>query len=153
VLLDEYALCLVPHGPFLLHRLEQTHTEPSAAGTLLAVGGIDYDDATKAPAAAAEFTLRDAAVSPKGVRWPAFPGTAQERKQVADLARQAGRLQVLERSGSQASTEQVPHDLAGVRYAHLATHGFFADPSFRSALQIDPKEFDYRGLRDRRGGA
>src|SRR5262249_52995003 len=37
--------------------------------------------------------------------------------------------------------------------AHLATHGFFADPKFRSALQIDPKEFETRGGLDRRGGA
>jgi CHAT domain-containing protein len=41
----------------------------------------------------------------------------------------------------------------GVRYAHVATHGFFADSTFRSALQIDPKEFGALGVPDRRGGA
>src|SRR5262249_38986530 len=28
--------------------------------------------------------------------------------------------------------------------AHLATHGFFADPHFRSILQLDPRLFDRR---------
>jgi CHAT domain-containing protein len=31
------------------------------------------------------------------------------------------------------------------RVAHLATHGFFADPRFRSVLQVDPKLFETRG--------
>jgi CHAT domain-containing protein len=44
-------------------------------------------------------------------------------------------------------------DLPQARYAHIATHGFFADATFRSALQVDPKLFDYRGVLDRRGGA
>ena len=34
-----------------------------------------------------------------------------------------------------------------------ATHGFFADPEFRSALQVDPKLFEYRGFGERLGGA
>src|SRR5262249_25275089 len=37
-----------------------------------------------------------------------------------------------------------------VRWAHFATHGFFADPSFRSFLQLDEKDF-LRGFRGHRG--
>src|SRR5262249_53300332 len=49
VLLDECAVCLVPHGPFLLERLQQKRIEyPS--DTLLVYGGIDYDTAPGAPA-------------------------------------------------------------------------------------------------------
>jgi CHAT domain-containing protein len=39
-----------------------------------------------------------------------------------------------------------------VRHAHLATHGFFADASFRSAFQLDPKLFAM-SLRGERIGA
>jgi CHAT domain-containing protein len=49
----------------------------------------------------------------------------------------------------------VPAVLAALpqaRYAHLATHGFFADPSFRSAFRLDPKLFE-RSLRGERVGA
>ena len=52
VLLDEYAVCLVPHGPFLLERLEEAAPGAAPGGTLLAVGGVDYDGA---PEAAAEI--------------------------------------------------------------------------------------------------
>jgi CHAT domain-containing protein len=153
VLLDEHALCLVPHGPFLLRRLEEAPAQAKSPGTLLAIGGIDYDHAPKAPVANPEFQLREAAISPKGVNWVALAGTEKERQQVVALAKQAGHLEVVERSDRQASTEQLQRDLPAASYAHLATHGFFADPQFRSALQIDPKEFHYHGVHDRRGGA
>jgi CHAT domain-containing protein len=151
VLLDEHALCLVPHGPFLLERLESD--KPAPAGTLLAVGGVDYEGAPEVvPSKGGEFALREPAVSPKGVRWSALAGTERERQQVAALARRAARLEVVERSGKGAGTEQLQRDLPAARYAHIATHGFFADPQFRSALQIDPKAFQH-ATPDRRGGA
>src|SRR5262249_46293223 len=51
--------------------------------------------------------------------------------------------------GPDAGTARVRDELAQARWAHLATHGFFADPSFRSALRVDEKLFEYRGIRDR----
>jgi CHAT domain-containing protein len=152
VLLDEHTVCLVPHGPFLLERLESDQ-RAAASGTLLAVGGVDYDGPAEAVAAqGAELALREAAVGPRGVRWSALSGTDRERQQVAALARQAAKLDVVERSGKVASTEQLQRDLPAARYAHVATHGFFADPQFRSALQFDPRQFE-RVTQDRRGGA
>ncbi len=152
VLLEEYALCLVPHGPFLLERLEQAAPGSAPAGALLAVGGVDYDGAPGAAVAKSqELALRGAALGDK-VRWPALDGTDVERRQVAELARRAARLEVVERSGPAASTEQLQRDLPAARYAHIATHGFFADPKFRSAMQLDPGEFE-RASPDRRGGA
>jgi CHAT domain-containing protein len=153
ILLEEHAICLVPHGPFLLNRLQQKRqSDEAATSRLLAIGGIDYQDcaaAAEAPAAA----LREAALPARGVRWPKLDGTDKERQQVAALARRIAHLEVTERSGKEASTEQFQHDLPSARYAHIATHGFFADPQFRSALQIDPKEFGAAGVKDRRGGA
>jgi CHAT domain-containing protein/Flp pilus assembly protein TadD len=153
VLLEEHALCLVPHGPFLLQRLEEKPLEATTTARLLAVGGIDYQDRTAGADAAPPFSLREPALAAGGVRWPALAGTDRERQQVAALARQAARVEVTERAGQEATTAQFQRALPGVRYAHVATHGFFADPKFRSALQIDPKEFGALGVRDRRGGA
>jgi CHAT domain-containing protein len=119
----------------------------------LVVGGVDYEGPPEAVAArGADFALREAPVGPKGVRWPALDKTERERQQVAALARTAAKLDVVERSGKVASTEQLQRDLPAARYAHIATHGFFADPQFRSALQIDPRQFE-RLSKDRRGGA
>src|SRR5262249_35673958 len=139
VLLDEHAVCLVPHGPFLLERLEEVAPGAAPAGALLAGGGGAY---ARAPAAAPpkgpDLARRRPALGDK-VRWPALPGTEAERRQVAGLAKRAGRLEVVERSGKAAGTEQLQRDLPAARYAHVATHGFFADPQFRSALQLDPR--------------
>jgi CHAT domain-containing protein len=154
VLLEEHAVCLVPHGPFLLQRLDKPPAEAAASpGRLLAVGGIDYQDRAPSSDAAPAVALREAALATGGVRWPALAGTEKERQQIAALARRTARLEVIERAGKEANTAQFQRDLPGVRYAHMATHGFFADPKFRSALQIDPKEFGERGVPDRRGGA
>jgi CHAT domain-containing protein len=60
---------------------------------------------------------------------------------------------VIERSGPAASTDQLLRDLPRVRHAHLATHGFFADPLFRSAFQGDPQDFDRLWNDERRRGA
>src|SRR5262249_37637606 len=44
--------------------------------------------------------------------------------------------------GTEAAAPAVLGELPGVRCAHLATHGFFADASFRSTFQLDPKLFE-----------
>jgi CHAT domain-containing protein/Flp pilus assembly protein TadD len=153
VLLEDHAFCLVPHGPFLLQRLEEKTTEGAPGGQLLTVGGIDYQQRTPGTKVAPGIALREPALAPTDIRWPALAGTGQERQQVAALARRTAHLEVIERAGQEATTDQFQRDLPLVRYVHVATHGFFADPRFRSALQIDPKEFGERGVRDRRGGA
>jgi CHAT domain-containing protein len=151
--LEEHAVCLVPHGPFLLQRLEEPARAPTAPGRLLALGGIDYQQRAASTDPAPADALREAALAAGGVRWPALDGTDKERQQVAALARQQAQLEAIEEAGKDATTAQFQRDLPGVRYAHVATHGFFADVRFRSALQIDPKEFGAVGVRDRRGGA
>jgi CHAT domain-containing protein len=143
---------LVPHGPFLLEGLEEAASGTAPAGTLLAVGGVDYDGSPDAAPSTGALTDVRGAVLGERVRWPALPGTEAERRQVAELAPRAGHLEVVERSGRRASTEQLQRDLSSARFAHIATHGFFADPKFRSALQLDRGEFE-RVSPDRRGGA
>jgi CHAT domain-containing protein len=154
VLLEEHAVCLVPHGPFLLQRLEEAPPEAAPSpGRLLAVGGIDYQDRAGSIEAAPALAVRGPALAPSGFRWPALDGTERERQQIAALARQTAHLEVTERAGKDATTTQVQGDLPSARYAHIATHGFFADPKFRSALQLDPNDFGQAGVPDRRGGA
>jgi CHAT domain-containing protein len=159
VLLDEHAVCLVPHGPWLLERL----TAPASGGrkppvdTLLAYGGIDYEGS---PAAVAKGSgtrdlelVGDAAVpapTEKRLHWTALPGTAREQEQIVALAKKVLKDAPIARSGRAASTEQLLADLPKARYAHLATHGFFADPRFRSYLQVDPKLYEQGHLGERR---
>jgi CHAT domain-containing protein/Tfp pilus assembly protein PilF len=151
VLLDECAVCLVPHGPFLLERLEEKVGPSRSGGTLVAYGGVDY---AQTPEAAAKGDDRRAPLAGgKRVVWKALPGTAHEQEQVTALARAALKDRPIARSGRSASTAQLLEDLPKARYAHLATHGFFADAAFRSALQVDPALFVAAVGGERRGGA
>jgi len=53
------------------------------------------------------------------------------------------------RQGSEASTAQVLRDLPQARYALLATHGFFADPEFRSVFLLNEAAFRHQGREGR----
>jgi CHAT domain-containing protein len=44
-------------------------------------------------------------------------------------------------------------ELPNARYAHFATHGFFADPSFRSAFQLEEKDYEMSRQGERVGRA
>jgi CHAT domain-containing protein/tetratricopeptide (TPR) repeat protein len=145
VLLEQYALAALPHAPFLLEQLTP-EGRPGPAGSILAVGGVAYAEAPRqGPAADA----RAPAVLRQGVHWPALPATAAERARVLTLARAAGIKEVAELAGPDAGTQRVLAELPRARWAHLATHGFFADPSFRSALQVSEDQLACKWLRGR----
>src|SRR5262249_38779105 len=100
----------------------------------------------------AQRSLELAGTAPLGKQpfvWPALPGTTREAAHVSALARRLPRPpQVLERSGTQAGTGQVLLDLPQARWAHLATHGFFAAPDTGARQYLyDAKDF----LRGRKG--
>jgi CHAT domain-containing protein/Flp pilus assembly protein TadD len=150
VLLEEYAFATVPHGPFLLARLTEKGKALPAGGTFVAVGGVDYQkppDRTPAVAVAGSPFL-----AVKRVAWGKLPATKVGMERVADLAEKHARLKARRLTGAGATTAAVLDELPQARYAHLATHGFFADDHFRSAFQVDPEQFQ-RLSPDRRGGA
>jgi CHAT domain-containing protein len=147
VLLEDYALAVVPSGPWLLERWTPPAEQPQAApkaDLLLSVGGVQYDQAPKQIQNHYDVVaMRAPAKGTKQLSWPYLKGTLQEVQRVAELA---GKRPVLTRQGTQASTGQLLTDLneskRPVRWLHVATHGFFADPSFRSVLQLDEKQFE-----------
>jgi CHAT domain-containing protein/tetratricopeptide (TPR) repeat protein len=150
ILLEELAVAVVPHGAFLLQRSDYQPAAPHAKGTLLTVGGVAYEKAPTGAAAIKNLTL---APTDKLLNWKALPGTASEQAQIADLARTALKTEPLVLQGAAAGIGQVCAELPKVRFAHLATHGFFADPKFLSAFQVDEKQFLHFGLERRTAGA
>ncbi|HEX5105226.1 MAG TPA: CHAT domain-containing protein, partial [Pirellulaceae bacterium] len=123
VLLEQFAIALVPHGQFLLQRL--TPYQPAAdLSRVLAVGNPDFG--------ASGDASRD--------NWPRLPGTQQELGEIAAFA--GGRATVI--SGTDATTDRVLRELPRASLAHLATHGFFADAELRSFLQLDAETFAER---------
>jgi CHAT domain-containing protein/tetratricopeptide (TPR) repeat protein len=127
-LLEDYALALVPHGPFLLDQLTAPPRPTDTQDTLLAVGGVAYD---QGPTLQPDIR-RSADRGKDQGQWPALPGTTTELEQVLALARGIKDAPaVVERRGREAGTQQVWLDLPQARWVHLATHGFFAAPRTR----------------------
>jgi CHAT domain-containing protein len=143
VLVEDHLLAVVPHGRFLLEQLLAEAPADRDTGRLLAVGAVRYD---KEPAAVEGRPLapaRGPETGGKALHWPNLPATRQELEQVLALA---GKRTALSLRGTEAGSAQLLRELPGARWAHLGTHGFFADRTFRSALQLD--EDDYKAARD-----
>jgi CHAT domain-containing protein len=132
-LIEEHAVTVVSHGILLLDRLTEPKRDKEKPSTLLAMGAVAYD---RKPREATEPGLH-APVAEK-LKWEALKGTQKEVKQIVALA---GERRIIRREGDRAGVATLLGDLPGVETAHLATHGFFADAKFRTALQLDPKLF------------
>ncbi len=147
ILLEEYALAVLPHGPFLLEQLlpppPRSPQRPPAAEGLLLVGGLRYDDqprTTLASNRAAE------AVVEQKVTFGYLPGTEAEQKLLEQLLQKSGPKRTAVLSGTEGTTARLRQELEQARYAHIGTHGFFADRQFRSLLQLDERLFERRML-------
>jgi CHAT domain-containing protein/tetratricopeptide (TPR) repeat protein len=141
ILLEEYAVAVIPHAPFLLDKLWPQDAVPKRPTEVLAVGGVTYDATAPAPDTVA--STRGAPLLKPGqpVGWPALPGAAAEAHGVSSAARKKNLVcRTLDKEA--ATSTAVLAVLPRVRWAHLATHGFFADASFRSAFQVDTKLFE-----------
>jgi CHAT domain-containing protein/tRNA A-37 threonylcarbamoyl transferase component Bud32/Tfp pilus assembly protein PilF len=150
VLLEEHALALVPHGPWLLERLQAKPAKEDRPGTLLAVVAVAYDRAPKDGTKPLPEDLGAAEKVRGGKRaeWVDLKGTERELKQVIASV---GQREVIVRRGTDAGLTQVSSDLEKARYAHLATHGFFDDQGTRSVLQLTEEDYR-RGWRGERIG-
>jgi CHAT domain-containing protein len=80
----------------------------------------------------------------KPLTWKPLPGTEAEMAVIGQLATAAG-VKVQALTGSRASAARLLEGLPGCRYAHLATHGFFADPVFRNRIKADEALFLMQG--------
>jgi CHAT domain-containing protein len=151
ILLEEYATAVVPHGPFLATALALNDRSRPSKQDVLVLGGVDYDHAPAiVPGSVVAARLAPATDDQrKGVS--ALPGTLREMRRVAALAEADLKAGTLTLSGSRADVASVLAALPKVRYAHLATHGFFANASMRSALHV--AEQNFRQLDRERGTA
>jgi CHAT domain-containing protein/tetratricopeptide (TPR) repeat protein len=149
VLLEDYAIAVLPHAPFLLDKLWPPEPRPNRPAGVLAVGGVAY--AADPPRVQLAANRGAPLFKPEQkLAWANLPGAAAEAKGVTAVA---GKKKIAVRSleGEQASVSAVLAALPQARFAHLATHGFFADASFRSAFHVDPQLFQRTPLGERIG--
>jgi CHAT domain-containing protein len=142
ILLERYAFAVVPHGRFLLARLRDT-TKPDFGGTLVAVGGVRYDDK---PAPVQQPRRADvvAPIDRDGAarKWRYLEGTVRELQMLRELPG----VRVLPLSGADAGTARLFAELPKARMAHVATHGSFAlapdlEEQKRQATQLHNWQF------------
>jgi tetratricopeptide (TPR) repeat protein/CHAT domain-containing protein len=131
VLLEEFAIAIVPHGPFLVQHLREAGegSASTARVELLAVGGVNYDGAPSPSDKPADLLAlhrgpdRDGAAA----SWPYLQGTERELQLIGDLVGPGTRVV----RGAEAGTVRLLGELPRARLAHLATHGFFNEKAFR----------------------
>ena len=133
-LVEDYAIATVSSGQQLYELL----TEPAVpTDSALLVGGVDYDGApgsvASEPMLLAQRTRRPAMKAK--LTWPPLPGTIDEVDTIERLKPPVSTVSTLR--GIEANEAALRRSLPSCRYVHLATHGFFADPQFRSLWDHD----------------
>lgn len=110
VLLEDYALAVVPHGPFLLEHL-QNPPQFTGADSILALSDLAYGMG----------------------KWQQLPGTAQEATAIGMLAPK----KPVAVAGADGTRERLAEILPTVRIAHLATHGEFKAKELQQELLLE----------------
>ena len=147
-LLEEYQLATLPHAHLLLDQLT-TKQDQYQREKFLLVGDVIYNkrlQLKKKTTPSEDIPTYLAATTQslnRGGSWGALKGTKQE---VEDLSSLLPEKQISSLTGLQASTTNVLTELPKARWAHLATHGFFADAKFRSMRQMQDKNFAKRSF-------
>lgn len=130
-LLEDYALATASHGQALLATLTRPATQ---RGGMLVVGGVHYDAKPAMPPNL--LALRGPALDPqRRPTWAFLEGTEEEGRAIRALWPRSDRVTLL--NGAAATPAALKQALPAARSVHLATHGFFADATFRSALGHD----------------
>jgi CHAT domain-containing protein len=134
ILLEEYAVAVVPSGRWLLEQLRYPPQASTAPDRVLAVGDVDYGK----PAA------------PGKAAYQALAGTGRELQCVLEAFGQQPGDGL---AGDAATTTAARDRLKQVRSAHFATHGYFDEKSLaaeRKRLQEYLKEWKFPGVDSRR---
>ncbi len=154
ILLEDFAVATIPHAPFLLDKLWPQDLLKNPPTGALVVGGVKYDAELALPAPAAGTSRSGDPLVKPGAKlgWSFLPGTAAEATGVFGAAT-AKKLPVTALKDEQATASAVLAALPKAKYAHFATHGFFADPSFRGIFQLDEKDYEKSRFGERIGRA
>ena len=130
-LVEEMAFAVVPVPRLLPSLLGVTRMAP--APSLLTLGDVDYD----AEPGRADVGGRDAARAGALGGWSPLKDTGVEMESVsAGFAARYPQAPITTLSGAEANESAVRAALTSHRWAHLATHGFFADADLKDALDL-----------------
>jgi CHAT domain-containing protein/Tfp pilus assembly protein PilF len=139
-LIDDYSLAIVPIPRFLPDLLaENEHVQsdqgkPAETPSLLLVGDVDFGaDPGKSDLLAMD---RGAARGDQPLRWSPLPGTRDEVAAIKEsFLKRFGQTEPIELTKDRATKSAVRNQIGNCQYLHFSTHGFFAPPQLRSAME------------------
>jgi CHAT domain-containing protein/tetratricopeptide (TPR) repeat protein len=142
ILLDDFAVATIPHAQFLLDKLWTREPLQNPPSNALVVGGVLYDaEPPVSSGGNARVSRGDPLVKPDAKPgWGFLKGTEGELSGVSSAAERK-KISIIRMEGDKATAPAILAALPKAKYAHFATHGFFADASFRSIFQLDEKDF------------
>ena len=118
------------------YRLLREHDATPSTGTLLALGDVNYNASdVENP----EFNLavaRPPQASDRGGTAKSFASLLETRSEVEALARLFTNEQPVLLLGDSATKQALVEHAPDARYLHIATHGWFAPPEFKSTLEM-----------------
>ncbi len=126
-----------------LARLVAPPPPPPTEPSLVAFGGIDFDFDIARSGDNAELAAATAALpaelraGPGGMAFIPLRQTRYEVEGIAELFENTFDKRVEERTRKRATKDALYELAPGTLYVHLATHGYFADESLRSAMDDD----------------
>ncbi len=147
-LLEDYAFAIVPVPQLLPELLAQPRPGQRPDASLLLLGDVDFSRQKRADVVQVAAGPRAAVLGKDGIRFRPLPGTRLEMDAIAKRFRHShpqGTVTQLE--GGAATEAAVRAGSPGRRYLHLATHGYFAPPSVKSALDRTLRDLDFRPQR------
>ena len=115
--------------------MKELQEEDRAKGELLLLGGVDYDEAAGGKTKKKGRRHSGESEVIKGQQWGFLDGSLSEVGAIESLYRDLYEVDRddLIKLTRKAATEQKLGELApGYEILHLATHGFFAKPEFRT---------------------
>lgn len=127
-LIHDYAIAVASFGQQLFGLLSD---QPALNEGLIAVGGVDYASRSNS----SNVNENEAAKSPKDIGWTFLDGTKAEVETIQTIWKEQGELSVL--SEGAASEATVAQAISRNRFAHIATHGFFATKVSQDAEDAD----------------
>ncbi|HEX4000501.1 MAG TPA: tetratricopeptide repeat protein [Pirellulales bacterium] len=141
-LIDDVAIAIVPVPRMLPELLSRTATrsgnQPRTAPSLLLVGDVDFGAAPGELLPDSSSTNLLAARGGRSFHWQSLPGTRDEVAAImATFQKQFGgaaSAEADELTGARATKSAVRQAAGRHQFIHFSTHGFFAPPELKSAL-------------------
>ncbi len=139
-LLEERAIAIIPVPQALVSLLATENTKrPVVNDNLLVLGDVDYDSPPGNAEASPKKKFGRNLAGVRGADWRSFtplPGTRGEVATIDKLYRGLfGNTGVTILEQTQASEARFRQEATHHKFLHIATHGFFAPESLRSALE------------------